>query len=158
MPLVNDVLADYLKITEGRYPSGDGKPMAETPVHVVAIMLLFQALEDFVADKIDIYVAANMFWYYQKGNPKARRAPDVMVIKGVGRRERKSFFSWMENGAIPNVIVEVVSPKKKRSDLKVKPPLYAKLGVREYFCFDPTAMPPTPALRGWRVNADGVYE
>ena len=29
------------------YPSGDGKPMAETWLHVRAIMWLHQALEDF---------------------------------------------------------------------------------------------------------------
>src|ERR1700722_10459588 len=81
------------------YPSEDGEPMAETPIHVRAIMLLFQAFEDYLAKRLDIYIGANMFWYWEKGNLNSRRAPDIMVIKGVGRRDRKSFLGWRENGA-----------------------------------------------------------
>jgi Uma2 family endonuclease len=147
-----------LEVDEKLYPSGDGKPMAETFLHVKAIMLLFQAVEDVVEDDEETYVCANMFWYYEEGNPKARRAPDVMVVKGVGRRIRNSYFTWLENGRVPCVIFEVVSPNKRRADLKEKPPLYAKLGVHEYFCFDPTARPPKKKLQGWRLNLEGVYE
>ena len=78
------------------YPSSDGAPVAETPLHVRAIMLLFQALEDSLPARKDIYVAADMFWYWQEGHPEARRAPDIMVIKGVGRAERRS-FDWHRN-------------------------------------------------------------
>ena len=96
------------------YPASDGEPMAETPVHILAIMLLFQALEDFLAPRLDIYLTANSFWYWQKGDNEAKRAPDVMAIKGVGRRERRSFFSWEENGAVPCTIFEIVSAKTWR--------------------------------------------
>jgi Uma2 family endonuclease len=75
------------------YPAEDGEPMAETQIHIRAIILLFQALEDYLARRLDIYIAADMFWYWEKGNVAARRAPDVMVIKGVGRQVRLSFLS-----------------------------------------------------------------
>ena len=34
------------------YPSSDGKPMAETGIHVTAILLLYQALEDFFRGRL----------------------------------------------------------------------------------------------------------
>lgn len=139
------------------YPSGDGQPMAETPLHVRAIMLLFQALEDALAAQADVYIAANMFWYWEKGNPGARRAPDVMVVKGVGRAERRSFFTWRENGAVPSVTFEVASEGKWRADLYEKSRLYARLGVREYFVFDPEARHVRPPLQGFRRNDQGVF-
>ena len=63
-----------------------------------------------------------------------------MVIKGVGRAQRRSFFSWREGGAIPCLIVEIASASKWREDLYVKRRVYEQLGVREYFLFDPEAL------------------
>src|SRR5262245_54645766 len=114
MSVIKAIAASIPEEDENLYPSGDGEPMAETPIHVQAIILAFQGFEDFLANQDDVYVAANMFWYYKQGDSTKRRAPDIMVIKRVGRRERKSFFSWLENGAVPDAIVEVLSPKKRR--------------------------------------------
>jgi Uma2 family endonuclease len=139
------------------YPSSDGEPMAETPIHIRALILLFQAMEDFLAALTDIYIGANMFWYWEEGDPQVRRAPDLMVIKGVGRTERRSFFSWKENGAVPCLIVEVASEKTWREDLYEKRRLYAQLGVREYFLFDPEAVYLRPALQGFRHDEHGAY-
>ena len=119
------------------YPSSDGEPMAETPIHIRALILLLQAMEDFLGARTDIYIAADMFWYWVEDNPQASRAPDLMVIKGVGRAERRSFFSWREHGAVPCLIVEITSEKTWREDLNEKRQLYAQLGVAEYYVFDP---------------------
>jgi len=140
---------------EPYYPSEDGEPMAETPIHVLAIMLLFQALQDFFRAKPDVYLASNMFWYWQEGNPEARRAPDVMVIPGVGQADRRSFFSWKENGAIPAVVFEVTSEKNWRENLWEKRELYEELGVKEYYLFDPEAAHLRPPLQGFRLGKRG---
>jgi len=139
------------------YPAEDGEPMAETQIHIRAIILLFQALEDYLAKRLDIYIAADMFWYWEKGNVGARRAPDVMVIKGVGRRVRRSFLSWKENGAVPCVIFEMASQGTWRENLKEKRRLYEKLGVKEYFVFDPEAKYLRPPLQGFRRNRNGLF-
>jgi Uma2 family endonuclease len=144
-------------VPEVEYPASDGEPMAETPLHVRAIMLLFQALEDCLAYLPDVYIGANMFWYWEQGNPNARRAPDVMVIKGVARAARRSFFSWLENGTVPSVIFEITSEKTWRQDLFEKRRLYAELGVREYFLFDPEGTRLRPVLQGFRLKAQGHY-
>jgi Uma2 family endonuclease len=131
--------------------------MAETPLHVRALILLFQALQDSLEALADVYVAADMFWYWEEGNPHARRAPDIMVVKGVGRVEQRSFFSWRENHAVPCFLVEIVSEGTWREDLYEKRRLYAELGVREYFLFDPEAAHLRPALQGFRLASSGVY-
>jgi Uma2 family endonuclease len=139
------------------YPAEDGEPMAETQIHIRAIILLFQALEDYLARRLDIYIAADMFWYWEEGNVAARRAPDVMVIKGVGRQVRRSFLSWKEKGAVPCVIFEMASQGTWRENLNEKRKLYERLGVNEYFIFDPESKYLRPAFQGFRRNENGVY-
>lgn len=137
------------------YPSGDGEPMAETQLHIQAIILLFQALVDVLPETA--YVIADMFWYWEEGHPESRVAPDVMVVPGVGRAVRRSFFTWREGGAIPSVVFEMVSEGTWRENLGPKYRLYERLGVREYVLFDAAAEHLRPPLRGFRLT-DGRYE
>jgi Uma2 family endonuclease len=135
------------------YPDSDGKPMAETGIHVEAIIWLYQMLRHHFRDREDIYIAADMFLYYVEGQPKKRRAPDVMVAKGVkGRHERRSFKTWVE-GVVPACIVEVTSKKTTQEDLKQKNSVYQKIGVREYFMFDPLHEYLPQQLIGYRLVA-----
>ena len=145
------------KAPEVFYPSSDGEPMAETPIHIRALVLLLEAMDDFLAAQTATYIGADMFWYWKEGDNKACRAPDLMVIKGVGREERRSFFSWREQGAVPCLIIEIVAERTWREDLYEKTKLYASLGVQEYFLFDPEALYLRPALQGYRRNQQGIY-
>lgn len=134
------------------YPSGDGQPMAETGIHVRAIELLHQALEDFFRDRPDVFIAADMFWYWKERDAEAKVAPDVMVVPGVGSHDRRSFFTWEENGAAPAVVFEMASENTWRDDLGTKFWRYEELGVREYFLFDPEGLYLVPVLQGFRLN------
>lgn len=140
------------KTSPVEYPSSDGQPMAETWLHVRAIMWLHQALEDFFRDRPDVFVASDLFWYWEQGNPAAKVAPDVMAIPGVGVLPRRSFFSWEENGAIPAVVFEMASRGTVDEDLTTKFFQYEDLGVREYFLFDPEGTNMTPVFQGYRLN------
>jgi Uma2 family endonuclease len=134
------------------YPSSDGKPMAETDIHVDALVLLRQALQDF-ENRSEVLITTNLFWYWEQGNPKARRAPDVMIVPGVpAQPPRRSFRSWQEGGAVPAAIFEITSWKTWRADMTVKYELYHDLGVREYFVFDPDARYVQPPLQGFRLR------
>jgi Uma2 family endonuclease len=157
MSLASPLVPPSLSDDDIHYPAEDGEPMAETQIHIRAIILLFQALEDFLARCLDIYIAADMFWYWEKGNVGARRAPDVMVIKGVGRRVRRSFLSWKENEAVPCVIFEMASEGTWRENLNEKRRVYEALGVNEYFVFDPEALYLQPVLQGFRRGEDGKF-
>ena len=53
------------------YPASDGEPMAETGLHVQAILELFQALSD--ALPVTDFVAADMYWYWEEGHPDSPR-------------------------------------------------------------------------------------
>ncbi len=125
--------------------------MAETGIHVLVILFLYDLLREHFAKRTDVYVAANMFLYYEEGNPRANKAPDVMVIMGVGNHERRIFKTW-EEGAVPSTIIEVTSKKTRKEDQTSKPAVYAQVGVAEYFLFDPLDEYLKPRFQGYRLE------
>jgi Uma2 family endonuclease len=133
-----------------RYPDSDGRPMGETDFHYAALHLLRDALEDFSAG-LNWYIATNILMYYQLGNPKGRRDPDILVAKGVGRHKRRSFRFWEEKRK-PCTLFEVSSKKTWREDTGEKRTLYEQLGIPEYFLFDPEGKYLKPALQGFRLS------
>jgi Uma2 family endonuclease len=133
------------------YPSSDGEPMAETGVHVLLMLALIAALRHHYRQRPDVYVIGNIFLYYEEGNNAARRSPDVMVIKGVpALPERDSFKTWEEK-AVPCVVLELTSNKTADEDQGPKKELYERLGVREYFLFDPLGDYLPRPLVGYRL-------
>jgi Uma2 family endonuclease len=134
-----------------RYPDSDGRFMGDTDHHNRALILLRQGLEDRFADQPDVYIASNLVMYYEEGNPKARRDPDGLVAKKVvGKHLRRSYRVW-EEGVVPAVLFEVASKDTWRVDLYEKPALYASIGVKEYFLFDPEGLYLDPVLQGFKT-------
>ena len=85
-----------------------------------------------------LYVAMNIVFYYEQGNPRGRRDPDVLVARGVvGKHLRRSFRVW-EEGVWPCTLFEISSEKTWRRDIGPKRRLYARLNIPEYFVFDPS--------------------
>ncbi|MBI1831572.1 MAG: Uma2 family endonuclease [Planctomycetes bacterium] len=147
------MLSTMLPELDDPYPASDGKPMAETPIHVRLMARLLAILEYHFRRFRDVFVAANIFLYYLKGDVKKRRAPDILVAKGIkGRHPRRSFKLWIE-GVSPSCIIELTSKKTTKEDLKVKKPLYRRLGVREYFLYDPLHEYLPRQLMGYRAIA-----
>jgi Uma2 family endonuclease len=143
-------------VPDPKYPDSDGRPMGDTDFHNLALMDLRQGLEDFFADVPDVYVASNLILYYHEGDPSKRRDPDILVAKKVGKHRRRFFRIWEEK-AIPRVLWEVASRKTWRVDVGEKRRLYARIGVREYFVFDPECRYVQPPLQGFRlVNGKSV--
>lgn len=118
------------------YPSSDGKPMAETDVHRDLMAELIHELDVHFSDQPDVYVSGNLLVYYVEGNPKKRFAPDVFVVRGVPKRKRRVYKLW-EEGRVPDVVIEISSSQTWGEDLQRKYNLFADLGVKEYFLFDP---------------------
>ncbi len=140
---------------EVRYPDSDGKPMAESEIHRDEMMRTIQTLQDAMAARPDVYVSGNMLCYYEEGNPRRSVAPDVFVAKGAAKHRRRIYKMWEEPPI--TVVFEVTSPSTRREDLVKKRDLYARLGVREYFLYDPLAEYLRPSLQGFRLD-DGVYQ
>ena len=133
--------------------------MAETFYHIQAMMLLYQTLQNYFRGREDVFVFIDQFWYWEKGNIKARIAPDVMVVTGtkpLDLDERRSFFSWKEPKAVPAAVFEMASAKTWRADLGKKFERYETLGVREYFLFDPEGIYLEPQLQGFRLRSQAV--
>ena len=138
------------------YPSSDGKPLAENDVQARAILYAFGALRVRYEAHSDVYVSADLLIYYEEGNPRVSVAPDVFVVFGVEDHPRMNYKVW-EEGKGPDFVLEVASPNTWREDVERKPGIYAGLGVREYFLFDPMGEHFTPRLQGYRL-VDGAYE
>jgi Uma2 family endonuclease len=133
------------------YPESDGKPMGETDLHIDALIYLREALKDYFRDDPRVYVAGNMFLYYEEGDPAACLAPDVFVVQGVIKQERRTYKLW-EEGQPPAVVFEITSRGTRLEDLGAKRVVYATLGVREYFLYDPLGEYLQPPLQGYQLQ------
>ena len=85
-------------------------------------------------------------------------APDVAVIKGVSYRPTTRSWSIGRSGPAPQVVFEIASEETWKKDLADKPAKYARMGVQEYFAYDPHESP-LPAsknrrLFGWQLDQD----
>ena len=144
------------------YPGSDGKPMGETLIHGRCIHDVLDALRAFFAERCDVLVAGDNFLYYEEGNPKASVVPDVFVVLGAVKDEhreegwREVYKLWEEPKG-PDFVLEVTSRGTRREDRVRKRSLYARLGVGEYFLFDPRGEYLEPRLQGMRL-VDGGYE
>ena len=138
------------------YPSSDGKPMAENDAQRDAILYAIDVLKTRFAGREDVYVSGDLLIYYEEGNPRVSIAPDVFVVFGVAKRRRMNYKLWEEPKA-PDFVMEVASPSTAEKDLAPKRAVYARLGVGEYFQYDPMGGLLPSRLMGWRL-VGGVYE
>jgi Uma2 family endonuclease len=83
-------------------------------------------------------------------------APDLAVIKGIPFEYVRS---WAPGriGVPPHVVFEILSEETWKKDLREKPPIYADMGVQEYFAYDPYEPPisrtTTKRLFGWLLDS-----
>ena len=158
-PALNAILA----LDEDTLPCTDDQPMPdaraqEGPLGYSRDVIRFhlQHMRDRVA------VDADMFVHYisreKDGQPvRAVVAPDVFVVFGVpDRLDRKSYVLWREPNAEIRFVLEIASASTRRRDHTVKRDVYASLGVREYFLFDPPERNRPARLMGLKLR-DGNY-
>jgi Uma2 family endonuclease len=138
------------------YPTGDGKPMAETDMHRDDMVDTIQMLKDHYADQPDVYVSGNRLMFYVEGDRRKHISPDVFVVRGVEKKDRDHYLIWKERKA-PDAVIEITSKSTRREDQRKKKELYRTvLQVPEYFQFDPTEDYLKPPLQGFRL-VGGLY-
>jgi Uma2 family endonuclease len=134
------------------YPTTDGQPMAETTLHRKIMTDMIQGLERRFKDEPDVWVGGNLFFYYEKGNPRAVVAPDVLLVHGVSKWDRPVYKLW-EEGRVPSLVIEVTSSSTKDEDVNDKKDVYRRLGIEEYVLFDPYGDYLEPSLQGYRLES-----
>lgn len=137
------------------YPSSDGEPVAETYLHLYALLTTLEVLRQYI-QRVTFSdpqgtVLGNQFLYYSQGYPNLRVAPDTMVIFNVEPGGRDNYKIW-EEGQVPSVIFEFTSKGTRSQDEGFKKTLYEQLGVEEYWLFDPKGEWITEQLVGYRLQ------
>ena len=105
-------------------------------------------------------VSGPTFILYDINDPNARIAPDCYVVFGVDAKAivgHNSYRVW-QWGKPPDFVLEVASDSTALRDLNEKREIYARIGAREYWRFDPSGgMHYGDALAGDRL-VGGAYE
>ncbi|WP_445636820.1 hypothetical protein NSTC745_01794 [Nostoc sp. DSM 114161] len=148
---------EYIPVTPIEYPDEDGKPMTEGDLQRKCLVYATTVLDIYFQNRLNVYVAGNLFIYYEKGNPESVVAPDVFVVFGVEKRDRGSYKTWEENDKIPDFVLEITSKTTRSKDQGAKKGIYAFLGVREYFQYDPTGDYLNPRLQGLRLVENNYF-
>ena len=121
------------------YPETDGMPLPDGPEQEPHYREIVSILELRLAGPT-IMVSGNTFIYYVEGDPRKSLSPDCYVAFGVDVESILSFDNYRvwEVGKAPDFALEIGSPSTASNDIGPKRDLYASLGVREYWRFDPT--------------------
>jgi len=139
------------------YPTGDGRPMAETDIHRDLMMDLIGTLDHRFADDAQVYVSGNLLVFYVEGDPRRHISPDVFVVRGIPKYPRENYLIWRE-GKAPQVVIELTSKSTRNEDERQKFHRYQDyLKVQEYFMFDPRDEYLDPPFQGYRLHK-GEYE
>lgn len=138
--------------TAAELPHDDGEPM-ESARHYEQMHLLTNTLHAWLGAREDWHVAGNRGVYFSLEQVKTMdfRAPDVFVVLDVpdGRRERLSWVAWEEGGRLPNVVIEILSPRTEREDRGRKKDICARVWrLPEYFVYEPFSA----TLEGWDLD------
>ena len=114
-------------------------------------------LSSYYDGREDVFVSNAVFISYDITNGNARVQPDLFIAFGVDaaaiRVNLPNFWIW-ETGKVPDFVMEVASPSTAANDLGRKRDLYQRLGVSEYWRFDPTG----GALYGQPMAGEGLVD
>ena len=98
-------------------------------------------LRDHFAGLPHTLVDSGGFVFYDTRNMSRRRVrPDLYIVFGVdaGSVLGRQGYVIEEAGKAPDFALEVASPSTYQNDIRNKPALYARIGIGEYWRFDPS--------------------
>ena len=141
---------------EIEYPESDGKPMGETDLHRDWMFRLLEIFRQRYRDQ-QVYIASDLLVYYEEGTPSKFVVPDCFVVLDCKPGRRRTFQTWNEK-RVPNVVFEVTSRGTSSIDIVDNPVIYERMGVQEYFLYDPTASYLEPPLQGYRMTNGSLHQ
>jgi len=127
--------------------------------HYKAVHELFGILAGHFRSAPDVMVNGDMKHYLDPRLPAP--GPDISVARGIRDKQAdRGSFDVAEEGAVPCLIVEIVSPldsEIRRTDLEDKVGVYQHAGVQEYVIVDSTHRDRRFRLLGYRLDRSGRY-
>jgi Uma2 family endonuclease len=129
----------------GRLPTNlySDEPTLETDFHRDQIDVLIRLLKYWWRDRLDFYISGNLTVYYNEEQLKKRDflGPDIFIVLGAEKKDRRSWVVWDEGGKLPNVVIELLSSSTSSVDKGAKKDLYQNVWrVPNYYWFHPETM------------------
>src|SRR2546423_546588 len=122
---------------EIEYPESDGKPLADDSRQIDWIFLVEGNLSVLFANREDVFVSANQFWYPVEGHPEIVQTPHVYVVFGRPKGHRGSWRQWEEGGVPRAAVFVLVSALDTPQETAGKVRFYDRHGAEECYVFDP---------------------
>ena len=132
------------------YPDSDGHFLPDNPLQARAVVNVRFSLQQHFDQVDNVVLEGDMFLYYEEGNPAASIAPDIFVVLDHDLGDRPVYKLW-EEGKPPDFALEVISPTSQIRNEVEKRALYERLGIGEYFLFQPDARKRGRRLVGYRL-------
>ena len=117
------------------------EPEEDSMLQELPIDRITHLLRERYEDQPEVFISREVFVSYDITNGSARVGPDLFIAFDVdvaGIRENLPNFWIWEIGKAPDFVMEVASSSTAANDLGWKRDLYQRLGVQEYWRFDPT--------------------
>jgi len=135
------------------YPCSDGQPMADSTIQYKLIVTIKEGCESLLKDDPNVFIAADLLWYPVEGRTDISQAPDVMVVFGRPKGDRRSYLQFREDNIPPQVVFEIRSYSDSQLKMNKKFSFYNRYGVEEYYLYDPAQN----ELTGWQ-RIEGMLE
>ena len=131
VPLDDELLDAYPEIWE---------PLPDTGMQEKHYHDIMDAIRIWWGGRPDVFVSGNTGVYYEEGNRDAVFCPDCYVVFGEGADRLWDPYAYRiwDFGRPPAFVLEIGSKSTWQNDLGYKRDLYARLGIGEYWRYDPT--------------------
>ncbi len=145
------------------YPETDGMPLPDGETQAPQYIRVVGTIRVHFMNVPGARVNGNTMLYYIERNPRVFVSPDCYVVLNLSPEaeesiERNNVYLLWEVGKAPDFVLEIGSKSTARVDTGRKRDLYARLGVTEYWRYDPTGSDfYGEPLVGERL-VDGEYE
>ena len=126
--------------------------MSQTNQHLSQTTLWYHALTRRLPTAT---VCSDLPLHYWRGDTERTLVPDLYVALGVPPDEDRDGYRLWED-PVPDLVIEMLSKTTALNDVDVKRYTYERLGVREYWLFDPMGLELPIPLAGLRLH-DGRY-
>ena len=131
VPLDDELLDAYPEIWE---------PLPDTGMQEKHYHDIMDAVRIWAGGRPDVFVSGNTGVYYEEGNRDAVFRPDCYVVFGAGADRLWDPYAYRiwDFGRPPAFVLEIASKSTWQNDLGYKRELYARVGIGEYWRYDPT--------------------